>query len=315
MAMEPISTTERADCSPGMSSAGEAFGGHGGTARQGGSTAWVMSSSLGPRFALAPDGIADIGGGDAAADGTKPDAGKPDPVATKPADGGSDRKPDAAAKAERPDWLPESLWDAEKGFRKEDFDGLVASKAAADSRAASVPESADKYEIKLPASFKLPHGVELPQGEKVIDENDPRVAEAREYALSQKMTQSDFEEMLAFGAKMDIAERQRLNDAVKAEREKLGGRAKERVKAVTTFLDAKLGAEMARSLHSMMFTATQVEAFERLIQLSIGDVVGRPGAGREAKPSDVSDEEWSKMSPTQKINYARQRSPAPIKGK
>jgi len=288
-------------------------------ARPGSSLAF-MATGLGPRVVFAPEGIADVGGGGDGGDqggGNKGGAGGDDGKAKSGAETGADKggagddKGKGGEKPLRPDWLPESIWDADKGFKADDFNALVSLKAETDSRRASVPEKADKYAVKLPADFKLPEGFELKDGEKLIDETDPRVAKAREWAHANGKTQAEFEGLLALGAEMDIAERGRLKEAVTEERNKLGGRAVERIKAVTTWLDAKLGAEDAASLHSMMFTAKQISAFERLMQLNRGDVPGRPGAGREAKPAEVSDEEWAKMTPIDRINYAREHSPAP----
>jgi hypothetical protein len=284
-----------------------------GTGLRGGSAAWLASSAIGPAIHFAPDGVsglADTGDAGGGADKTA-DAGAADKTADA-ADGDKTAadmtKEKTAQKPVRPDWLPETMWDADKGFKKADFDSLVALKAETDSRAASLPATADKYEIKLPTSFKVPDGFELPQGESLINADDPRVAAAREYAHKNKLSQGEFEELLAFGANMDIAERGRMKEAVGKEREKLGGRAVERIKAVTTWLDAKLGGEQAASLHSMMFTAKQIEAFERLMQLNRGDVPGNPGAGRDAKPAEIADEDWNKMSATDRINYARKAS-------
>lgn len=307
--MAPITQTDR--MSTGLEKPA-AVGGAGDVARSG-SLAWLASSAF-SRIAFAPEGIADIGGGDGGnGGGDGGEAGKNNDGGK----GGGDGKAKEAAKPNgdegkkvekpvRPDWLPETIWDADKGFKKDDFDGLVALKAETDSRKASVPASADKYEIKLPQSFKLPDGFELKDGETLVNPEDPRVKAAQEWAHSQGKTQVEFEQLLEFGANMDIAERGRLKEAVTAEREKLGNRGVERIKAVTTWLDAKLGAEAAESLHAMMFTARQIEAFERLMQLNRGDVPGRPGASREAKPAEISDDDWSKMSVTERINHARQ---------
>lgn len=274
------------------------------TGRPAGSAAW-LASGLGPRVTFAPDGVASItdtaaaaanhgGKTEVAASGSSGTATAEKKITTE-SQAGQVEKP------VRPDWLPESIWDADKGFRKDQFDSLVALKAETDSRAATLPTAADKYEVKLPADFKLPDGVELPQGEKVIDEKDPRVQAAREYAFKNKMSQADFESLLAFGANMDMAERSRLKDAVTAERDKLGGRAVDRIKAVTTWLDAKLGAETAASLHAMMFTSKQIEAFERLMQLNRGDVPGRPGASREGTGASTQIEGYEKMTFRQRM--------------
>ena len=296
-----------------------------GTVQRGGSVAF-LASGLGPQICFAPEGLAaDAGAGAGGNDGGQGsgDAGKGSGSDGGKADDGKGKKSNnnrdggngdagkgggGSSKPERPDWLPESIWDAEKGFKKEDFDALVASKAERDAAKAQVPEKADGYQAKLPATFKLPEGFELPQGETVLDENDPRIASLREVAHQKGWSQSDFEDVIAYGIHQDIAEQQRMKEAVSAEREKLGSRAKERIQAVTTWLDAKLGADVARSLHSMMFTAKQAEAFEALMRLNRGDVPGTPGAGRDVKPVEVSDEDWSKMSTTDKILYSRKNS-------
>lgn len=262
----------------------------GGTAPHRSGIAW-LASGRGPQIVFAPEGLADISG----ADTPLPEADG----AQEPA------KEQNAAPGERPEWLPETMWDAEKGFKKDDFDALVASKAERDSALASVPEKADGYAVKLPADFKMPEGFSVPEGASIIDADDPRVMALRTMAHAEKWTQTQFENVLALGVNMDIEEQTRLSTAVNQEREKLGSRAAERISAVTTWLGAKLGADDAQSLHSMMFTAKQVEVFERLMQLFKGDIKGNPGAAHDVRSSEISDEDYEKMTPTQKINYAR----------
>lgn len=262
----------------------------GGTVQQRSGIAW-LAAGRGPQVVFAPEGLSNISGGEV-------------PTTEASADEGQGNSAETAA-TERPDWLPETMWDADKGFKKDEFDALVASKAERDSALASVPENADDYEVKLPADFKLPEGFSAQEGESVIDVDDPRVVALRSLAHTEKWTQTQFERVLALGVNMDIEEQTRLSTAVGEEREKLGSRAAERIKSVTTWLSAKLGADDAQSLHSMMFTAKQVESFERLMQLFKGDIRGTPGAARDTRPTELSDEEYEKMSPTQKINYAR----------
>ncbi|MNL77900.1 hypothetical protein D3C87_2041750 [compost metagenome] len=58
----------------------------------------------------------------------------------------------------------------------------------------------------------------------------------------------------------------------------------------------------------MLMTATQVRAFERLMQLNRGAVPGNPGAGREAGTPEMSDAEYDGMSTSEKLAYARRNS-------
>lgn len=271
-----------------------------GTALKGSSAgAFVFATMRSPRIMLAPPDDAGSagagaeggeGGGNEGAGGDGGNGGE-----------GGDQKP------VRPDYIPESFWDAEKGFKADDLNALVALKAEQDSRSASVPATKEEYKVALPAEFKI-EGLEIKDGESPIDENDPRVGFARDFAHSQGFTQPQFEGLIALGVQMDMAEQASLNEALNAQVEALGGKAKERVKAVTDWIGAKLGGEAAASLAPMLMTAKQVQAFERIMQLNRGAVPGNPGAGRDTGKQEMSEEEYAKLTPTQKINYARQHS-------
>lgn len=246
------------------------------------------------------------GGGSGAGTGGAGEGAGGEGGADKGAGGGSDG---TAEKPARPDYIPENFWDADKGFKTDDFNGLVAFKAEHDANLAQVPDSKDKYEVKLPKDFKLPDGVELPEGqESPINADDPRISHLRDFAHANQMSQSQFEGMVALGAQMDIAERASIDAALTEQAEKLGSKGKERVSAITTWLGAKIGGELAGAIAPMLFTAKQVEAFEAVMRLNRGAVPGNPGSGRDSGKTQLSDEEYEKMSSTEKINYARQNS-------
>jgi hypothetical protein len=272
-----------------------------GMVRPAGSVAWV-ASGIGPRIMFAPPDAPGLAGG---ADPSPTPAATPAATPTTPTDpapaGGSDPAPAAPAKAERPDWLPESLWDAEKGFKQQDFDDLVAFKAERTSADASKPESADAYEAKLPESFKLPENIKLEEGQQIIDPADPRIVELRKIAHEKGWSQADFEDVIALGVNMDIAKQAREAQALNAEKEKLGSRAKERIDSVVSWVKAKLGPEMGGSLLHMMYTAKQVEAFERIMSLNRGDVPGTPGANREGGDGKGRIEGYENMTFRQKM--------------
>jgi hypothetical protein len=260
---------------------------------------------------LAPEGGAGADGGAGSATGGDAGAAAGDEGSGDAAAAAAAAKEGGDQKAEppvRPDYIPENFWDPEKGFKADDFNALVSFKAEQDANRAQVPEKPDGYEVKLPKSFKLPEGFELPEGQEIINADDPRIATAREFAHAKQMSQSDFEDLVAFGAQVDIAERGRLNEALGQQVEALGGKAKERISAVTTWLGAKLGGDMADALAPMMFTAKSIQAFEAIMRLNRGAVPGNPGAGRDSGKAEMSDEEYSKMSASERINYARQAS-------
>lgn len=272
------------------------------TVPQAGSIAFG-ATMYGPKPVFAP---ADGGGTPAPAPAAPaPSGGEPATPANPALQTPADPAPAEPELPVRPDYLPEELWDEKAGFKADAYNDLVAFKANRDAELAQVPESAEKYEVRLPATFKLPEDVKVPEGEMVLNTDDPRIQLLREVAHSQNWSQAQFEDVLAMGVNMDIGENKRLQEAAAGEREKLGARAGERVSAITTFLDAKLGKEHAGALRGMMFTAKQVEAFEALQRLVRGDVRGNPSGGRDATTQEISDEEYEKMSVTQRINYAR----------
>lgn len=264
--------------------------------------AFVFASPFGPRITLAPEGgdAGSAGGGEGTASASADAAGGA-------ADAGAgDGGESSAQPPQRPDYIPESFWDAEKGFKSDDFNALVAFKAEQDANRAQVPDQPDGYKVALPKDFKLPDGFKLPEGkEAIIDDSDPRIADLRTFAHTNGMSQDQFEGMIALGAQMDIAEQSRLDAALAQQKDLLGSKATERVNAVTTWLGAKLGGEFAEALAPMMFTAKQVEAFEALMRLNRGTVPGHPGAGRDVGKIQLSEEEYNKMTPAEKINYAR----------
>jgi len=266
--------------------------------------AFVLASAIGPRIPLSPPDAGGAGGdgGAGGESGAGGEGGDDNGGGGDGGQGGGDQKP------VRPDFIPETFWDAEKGFKADDFNALVARDAENSARLAQVPDAADKYEAKLPHDFKLPDGVELADGESALDANDPRIAAARDFAHANQMSQAQFEGMLAMGVSMDLAEQSRLNEAVKAQKELLGAKGEERIGAVKTWIGAKLPADQAEALTGMMFTAKTVEAFEALMRLNRGAVPGNPGAGRDAAKPDISDEDWAKMTDAQRIDYARQHS-------
>ncbi|MDQ0132659.1 hypothetical protein J2T08_000560 [Neorhizobium galegae] len=280
--------------------------------------AFVFASAFGPRIMMAPPGDGGDGGsgggdnagaGAGSADDKGGDSGDKGAGADKGAGNGDAKGDDKGTKPARPDYIPENFWDAEKGFKSDDFNALVAFKAEHDSNAALVPEKPDGYQLALPKDFKLPEGFELPEGQEIaIDEADPRLGPAREFAHAKGFSQSQFEELVAMGVQMDIAEQANIKRLVDEQAEKLGPNGKARISAVTTWLGAKLGGEFAQALAPMLYTEKQVKAFERLMQLNRGDVPGNPGAGRDSGKTEISDEEYNKMSPTERINYARQHS-------
>jgi hypothetical protein len=204
--------------------------------------------------------------------------------------------------------VPESFFDAEKGevkgadFRKQ-FDELMAFKAADDVRRASVPAE-DAYRLELPKDFKLPEGM----GEWKWNENDPVLKTARTVANKLGIDQNGFSELLSLHVAARVGEAQAIKNAFDAELKKLGPSATARVTAVQTWLKA-MGGEKFDALNRVLTLAPvagTVEALEDLIKkFTSQGGTGFSQSGRDGgSPDKVSDEQWSKMSFSERLAYA-----------
>ena len=212
----------------------------------------------------------------------------------------------SGGKPERPDWLPEEFFDAEKGPQYDkltgELTGLRAFKAERDSELATVPDDLSGYEAALPDGFELPEGFEF----KLADD-DPVLEPARAFAKKHALSPAAFKELVGLAAHREIAQHKELAELASKQMEALGSKAAARVDAVQGWLKAKVGEDAAGQLNAMMFTAGQVQAFEKLIGATKSGVAGVTGAGREGVKSQppMSQEEWDKLSPTDKIQRTR----------
>lgn len=219
----------------------------------------------------------------------------------------------APAAAVKPEGLADDFWDKDKGEVKfadlnKRLSDLTAFQAEHASRAAQVPEKPDGYALELPADFKMPEGVEFS-----IAADSPLATEARALAHELKLTSGEFSRFLQLYAKDRIHEHEQMQGLATKEMEKLGAKSAERVDAVTTWLKARIGDEAAQILHSQMYTAKQIEAFEKLMGQFRS--AGMPGAGTHGadggKGLDPLDDEARKnMTFEERWSRAEQADPA-----
>lgn len=170
---------------------------------------------------------------------------------------------------QRPAYIPEKYWNAEKGevladnFSR-DFNDLSAFKAESDVRKQSLPAAPDKYEIKLPEGFKPPEGMTFE-----FKADDPALAQARNLAHQKGWSQEDFSEALGIFASTKVAELQQTNAAREAEMGKLGATGPQRLDAIETWFKAKVGDKANVLVQTLKAypVAANVEALETVIRL------------------------------------------------
>lgn len=204
----------------------------------------------------------------------------------------------------RPDYVPESFWDATKNEIKgkefgEHFNALTARVAADDVAKLSRPQKPEEYKVELPADFKPPEGVEFK-----FRDGDPLLAQARTMAHEMGISQDNFSKLLGLYAGAQVADQQQMTTARNAEIAKLGTTGPARVTAVNTWLDA-MGVP---GLKGRMWTAADVHAFEGLITkfTSQGGASFRATGREPPEPQGkVSQEVFDKMKPADRLDYAR----------
>jgi hypothetical protein len=145
----------------------------------------------------------------------------------------------------------------------ERVNGLAAFRAEQEARKQGLPQSPDKYEIKLPEGFKAPEGMQFE-----FKTDDPVLAQFREIAHKRGLDQETFSEALGAFAANKLAEHQAITTGRQAEMEKLGATGPQRLEAVETWLKAKAGDKAATLISTLKQfpVAANVETFEALMR-------------------------------------------------
>lgn len=211
----------------------------------------------------------------------------------------------AAAKAAKPDYIPDDLWDADKGFRADRAKELLELDTAERTRRGSLPKSAAEYKGDLPEGVKLPEGAS-------IDVENPRFKALAETAHAEGWTQKAFSKALGLEVQRVTTEAATIAAAINARNEALGPNGPARVDAITTF--AKTIApndKVAGELAKMLVTPGIIETFER-IQTALGSqgisALSRAPVAPAADPNKI--EGWDAMTPKQQFAIALERGNA-----
>lgn len=141
------------------------------------------------------------------------------------------------------------------------FKTIMQRQGEIDARELTLPKDANGYELKVPENFKLPAGVSKFE----FNKDDPFLAQARQLAHRDKISQASFSEILGLYAGERIAEMTKINAARTAEIAKLGSLAPQRIDAVKTWAHGTLGSELGGAIEQMLVTSKHVEAFEKII--------------------------------------------------
>lgn len=204
--------------------------------------------------------------------------------------------PAVASAPSRPEHLPETFWDAEAGAPKWDALGghlkeLETFKTEASIKAATIPESPDKYDFKLPGDFKPPEGMDVQ-----LKPDDPLVGAWREQAHKFGLGQDGFEAGIALYANHVLTQAKAENDMLTQAREgvtkALGPNGGQRLADINQFLDQRFGAGAAETFGNLGLTKQGVEIMERLISGSVGSGMGSFGQNGRSQNQPSLTERW-----------------------
>lgn len=202
----------------------------------------------------------------------------------------------ATAKPARPEWLPENLWDAEKGAKADDIKAALTDADTFRATRAALPKTAAEYQATLPEGVKLPDGAS-------IDAADPRFKALQDVAHAEGWSQKAFSKALGIEINRVMAHHAAIQQAIVARDTALGANGTARVDTLHQQIDGLFDGKKASDLKRMLVTHDSVEAFESIFS-KLGSQGVDParragGTGASDKPGKI--EGYKDMTMAQKL--------------
>jgi len=234
----------------------------------------------------------------------------PSQLLTRSADGVVTAQPRSPDPAVPGDQTPPGPASVENGHLKvgdlslspDEVKGLLERHALESSRKALMPASADGYtlpDVRLPdVQFKWSVDNEV---------LGPALTQAKQIAFDAGLSQEQFGRFMSVYASSQIHEQLQFARAQAAEVAKLGDLANIRMDSLKTWLSSQLGTEGAKALTETIFTARQVQAYERLMQKFVsGGSASFSRAHHEPpdNPNKISQAEYDKLGYAARLEYA-----------
>jgi hypothetical protein len=201
---------------------------------------------------------------------------------------------------ERPEWLPETFYDSERGGVR--VDALAKSYRELQARFGQknetlkaellrelrkgVPESPEGYSFEIPAEL-VPDGFEV----RVPDANDPLLNEARKVLHELGAKPEQWQRLIGAFVRWQVAQAPDLD----AERQRIGEGAEQRIAAVDMWLARQLPEEQYRAVMQAATNADFVLALETLMRKAMGPTAspipaGLPGMGEQPMTGEKARE-------------------------
>jgi hypothetical protein len=211
---------------------------------------------------------------------------------------------------QRPAWVPEHAWDAQKGLDQTKFDAwyrekvapAVARHEAEEARRAALPQKPTDYEVDTSPAFRLPPG-----DERMLDVNDPFWSKAKDWALKHGVSRDSFKQAVDLVVARDSITRAQVQRARDGELAKLGPAAQARMNAVEAIYTDLLGEADAKAMMARIWTAADVLRAEKVVAA----FATRQGGSSPRQEPGISDDAYAAMDAGARYNYAKAHSGAP----
>jgi hypothetical protein len=177
---------------------------------------------------------------------------------------------------------------------------VVTRDAAEQSRKLALPQKPEDVQIGWPKDFKLPEGMKFE-----LDATKPEFSKLQAAAVKHGLSSEAVTDLVGVYAETLVGSKATYDAAHAAEVAKVGANGPARITALGTFFDG-IGAP---AMKQMLVTAEIVHAAEKLAaKFSSQGAASFRQDGREPPPGAgrVSNEEFAKMGPAARLDYARQ---------
>lgn len=222
----------------------------------------------------------------------------------------SDGQSGQATSRNKPDWVRDEFWDAGTGLKVDElgksYAELAEFRKAATEREAALPSKAEDYKFEIRKEL-IPEGIDA--SKVAIDKESPLYKGIVETFAANRVPADVAQKAFEVFARDQLAMQKALVEAAAAERKKLGDTAPARIDAIAAWAKAHLGEDDAKAILGSLAKADTVRLWERVMKIAAGgNVVPFNQRGQANGPDTLSDEDWNRMTPSARLEYARQKA-------
>jgi hypothetical protein len=172
---------------------------------------------------------------------------------------------------------------------------MMDRQAQDDLRKATIPPTPDAYKLEISPDAKLPGDAKFQ-----FDANDPGLIAAKNWAHSKGLDQGSFSEMLTLYASHVTGQEAALTERSRAEIEKAGVNAPQRVDAVGRWITAEVGEVDAKPIRATIVTDAHLRFYERLMNKIASQGAASFSQQHRVGPDDNKIPNYENMSFEQK---------------